>query len=374
MARSLKERYESNRIKLLQERVKRIDEQLMLEHRTAQLLVEAMDEEDLNKVSAIVQKLSKIKNPALPRLTAAIEQAEAEINKYTAGGPIVKAWTKLKNLVGIDNPIVKVTTFADALERGFSQIPQILKNNGIDLKNVDLNKSLATVLAAPKANTGAKTGASTGAKSDEELANMRFASSQNEAESDSPDLNKPGLGAKAGSKTTGNPTKIEGKLKTIVAQLQKALSPSGIFGVFKKVPYINNVELAQELVQAPLRVFSQTVKTVNSGAKAAEVAPDLKSQVTGQGGVETKGTETSAATQPAGQTTPAAPTKDPTVTSNTTATGEQTPKPQGGGANQNYAAAKQKLVPLLKGIKGNDQALNQLVKKLVDAGLDQSKL
>lgn len=373
MARTLKERYESKRVQVLQERVKRIDEQLLAEQRVARLLLEAMNEEDLNKVSAIVQKLSKIKNPALPRLTAAIEQAESEINKYTAGGPIVKAWTKLKNLVGIDNPIVKVTTFADALEKGFSQIPQILKNNGIDLKNVDLNKSLATALAAPKANTGAKTGTSTGAKTDQELGNTSF--SQNEAEGDGPDLNRSsGLTDKTGPKTGSNPSKIEGKLKDVVAQLQKALSPSGIFGVFKKVPYINSAELAQELVQAPLRVFSQTVKTINSGAKAAEVAPDLKSQVTGQGGAETKGTEAGAETQPTGQTAPPAPTKDPTVTSNTTSTGEQTPQPQGGGANQNYAAAKQKLLPLLKNVKGNDQALNQLVKKLVDAGLDHSKL
>lgn len=374
MTRSLKERYESNRVKQLQERVKRIDEDVLAEHRFAQLLVEAMDENDLNKVAAIVQKLTKIKNPALPRLTAAIEQAEAEINKYTAGGPITKAWSKMKNLVGIDNPIVKVTTFADALEKGFAQIPQILKNNGIDLKSADLSKSLATILATPAGGGKPASGKpATGAKSDQELGNTKFSnSSQNEAEGDTPGLNNSsGLGSTNKAKPKDG-VSIEGKLKNVVAQLQKALSPGGIFGVFKKVPYINNAELAQELVQAPLKVFSQIVKVVNSGAKAAEVAPDIKDQVSGQGAAETKGTQTGASTAATGQTGQAAPTKDPTVSSNTTGTGQQTPQPQGGGAGTNYAAAKQKLMPFLK--NGKTMGVDVMVKKLVDAGLDVDKL
>jgi hypothetical protein len=358
MTRTLKERYESNRVKSLQERVKRIDEDVIAEHRFAQLLVEAMDENDLNKVQAIVQKLSKIKNPALPRLTAAIEQAEAEINKYTAGGPLTKGWAKMKKLVGIDNPIVKVTTFADALEKGFAQIPTILKNNGIDLKSADLSKSLATTLAAP---AGAKGGAKTGAKSDADMG--KSVTGKNVPDKDD-NYSVPGIGEADGD------VNIEGKLKNVVAQLQKALSPGGIFGVFKKVPYIGNAELAQELVKAPLKVFSQIVKVVNSGAKAAEVAPDIKDQVTGQGGVETKGTQTPASAAATGQTGQAAPTKDPTVSSNTTGTGQQTPQPQGGGSGTNYAAAKQKLMPILKNAKNIDA----IVKKLVDAGLDVSKL
>lgn len=361
MTRSLKERYEFNRITTLQERVKRIDEQILLEHKVANLIVEAMNDEDLNKVTAIVQKLNKIKNPAFPSLKNAIEQAQAELNKYTAGGPITKAWSKMKNLVGIDNPVVKVTTFADALEKGFSQIPKILKNNGIDLEGVDLNKSLATILMAPETKFGSatKAGSATGAKSDEELGNTKFSSSKQEAD---------------GPVKRSNDVNIEGKLKDIVTQLQKALSPGGIFGVFKKVPYMNSAELAQELVKAPLRAFSQIVTVVNSGTKAAEVAADMKDQITGQGDVETKNTQTSSQSEPTSQTTPGEPTKDSTTTSNTTSTGEKTSQPQGGGAPQNYAAAKQKLEPLFTAYKNNKRNIDQLVKALVDAGLNVDQL
>jgi len=59
MARSLKERYETRRVQLVQERVKKVDQQLLLEQKTADLIVEAMSEEDLDKVTAIIQKLER---------------------------------------------------------------------------------------------------------------------------------------------------------------------------------------------------------------------------------------------------------------------------------------------------------------------------
>jgi hypothetical protein len=351
MARTLKERYEIQRITLVQERAQIANRQLLREHRAAQLLVEAMNDQDLNKVSAIVQKLNSIKVPELPKLSAAIEQAQAEINKYTAGGPIAAAWTKMKKLVGIDNPIVKVATFADALEKGFSQIPVILKNNGVDLKNVDLSKSLATVLAASKTNGAG----SSGQRADDSvLGSKSNGADQHETQNEA-----------------DNDVAIQGKLKNIVAQLQKALSPGGIFGVFKKVPYISSQELAQELIQAPIRVFSTVAKRINSGAKAAEIAPDLKASVDGQGNVETKGSAFADPTKQASQTQPPQPATDPTASTNSVPTGQSTPQPSGGGAQQNFAAAKTKVQDILKQNRGN---IDTLVKKLMDAGLDYNKL
>lgn len=361
MARSLKEGYRTKKLGLIRERAASADKQLIIEIRAARLIAEAMDENDLNKVSAIVQKLSSIKTPQLPKLKAAIEQAEAEINRYTAGGPLTKAWSKMKDLVGVDNPIVKVTTFADALEKGFSQIPAILKNNGIDLKNADLNKSLATLLtqqtSVPKTgerddNASVTSGAG-GKPLGGQRADLGLEGTQNEAEA---------------------PAAIDGKLKLIVTQLQKALSPGGIFGVFKKVPYISSADLAQELVKAPLNVFSQVSKKVRAGAKAAEIAPDLKSQVTGQGSAETKGSEQSASTNAASQSQPSVPTKGTTASSGSTSTGEQTPKPQGGGSQQNLSKAKSRIVPLLATLKQDPKNIDNVVRALLDAGLDPDKL
>lgn len=361
MVSTLRERYEDKQVQHLRKRAARVDQVLLAEERTSRLLVEAMNEEDLKKVAAIIQKLGTIKVPELPKLKAAIEQAEAEINRYTAGGPLTAAWTKMKDLVGIDNPIVKVTVFADALEKGFSQIPQILRNNGIDLKDVDLNKSLAQQLRGfptvePQKPKDTKD--KPGYKSDNQLGNTTFSGTQTEAND-----------VKYGSKD------IDAKLKSIASQLQKALSPGGLFGAFKKVPYIDSSALAMELIQAPLRVFSAVAKRINSGAKAAEVAPDLKGQIAGAGAAETKGTEQGEPTQKTSQTDPTTPAKPTTGAAPSVAAGEKPAKPQGGGKlPPNYAMAHQKVSALMKSLKGKKDPWGELARKLVDAGLDPDKL
>ena len=353
MAGTLKEQYTTRQLSLLKERLNQTDAQLLREERTARLILEAMDEEDLNKVTAIIQKLQKVKRPELPMLTKAIETAEAELNKYTAGGPLVKAWTKLKGKVGIDNPIVKVTTFASALEKGFSLIPQILKNNGIDLKNVDVTKSLANTIAE-KTGQGKQP---TGAKTDAEMAKSPFTGKQVEGQAmDEADV------------------AIEGKLKMVVDQLRKALSPSGIFGVFKKVPYMDSAQLAQELVQAPLKTFSEVAKTINSGAKAAEVATDMKDVVTGQGGAETKGTTPGGEAAPSAQSQPGAPAKNTTVTDKTKPGGETPAEPRGGGAPGGGGGAKKAFDTLKDSGVGkehgvSDGALKAILAALEDQGM-----
>lgn len=368
MARTLKKRYEDKRVKELQERVARIDMTVLAEDNVSRMLMEAMDGGDLEKVTAIIQKLGTVKTPELPKLKAAIEQAEAEINRYTAGGPLTKAWTKMKDLVGIDNPIVKVTAFADALERGFSQIPQILKNNGVDLKDVDLNKSLVQVMGRLPTAPSRDKKKPLGHTSEKEAS--KNANTWNKA--DAGDYSVP---EGVQNEADGDQKNVESKIKNIADQLQKALSPGGIFGAFKKVPYINSTELATELVRAPLRVFSTVAKRINSGAKAAEIAPDLKDQVSGAGSAETKGTSSAEPAQKTAQTSPSAPARPSVGGAKTTPSGEATPKPQGGGKlPPNYAMARQKITGLLKSLSGKQNAWDELARKLVDAGLDPSKL
>ena len=358
MARSLKERHDDKRLKLLQERIKRIDDQVLQENKAAKLLLEAMDQDDLNKVTAIIDKLNSIKTPQLPKLNAAIEQAQAELNKYTAGGPLAKAWTKLKGLVGVDNPVVKITTFANALERGFSQIPNILRNNGIDLKNVDLKKSLASLL-----------GGSSGEKADDSVLGGK---------GNPPEAGNQKQVGSGGVFATQNEVQGGGdKLKNVTAQLQKALSPGGIFGAFKKVPYISSQELAQELTMAPLNVFSQVAKKVQSGAKAADIAPDLKAQVTGQGEEQTKHTGPEDPTKPSQQSQPAAPSKPTTSTTGTTPPGEHpatgAPGARGGGAPpaqnaQKVAFERLKDTGIFRKMKLSLPSAQALLKALDDMG------
>jgi hypothetical protein len=386
MARSLKEQYTQRKLQQLQERTRQADKQLLAETKFTRLLLEAMDEEDLQKVSAIVDKLDTIKTPELPSLTAAIEQAQAELNKYTGGGPITKAWAKLKSKVGIDNPVVKITTFADALERGFSQIPTILKNNGVNLAKADLNKSLASTLT--KKPTGMKsdkdmekspvTGKDvpgnekinppkprTGEKSDSQLGRSPFTGKQ---VPDNEEIQVP-EGAEPRVDEAPKAPSGEEKMKNIVTQLRKALSPGGIFGVFKKVPYIDSDSLAKELVAAPLKVFSNISKRIQAGAKAAEIASDMKSQIQGQGDEETKQAGAAEPTKPAGQSQPGAPSKPTTATTGTTGTGEQPGTApgatRGGGGNVRGGADK---IVSDSGAKDKESAY-AVLRHLIKAGL-----
>ncbi len=356
MARTLKEQYSARQLDVLKERTRTVDAQLIKENRAAALLLEALDEEDLKKVTAIIEKLRNIKTPDLPHLTQAIEQAEAEINKYTAGGPLTAAWTKLKGLVGVDNPIVKITTFANALEKGFSQIPNILKNNGIDLSKVDLEQSLAANLGRLPTAPKAKPSRPTGAVSDKELGNTKFAAEGQEMSEDST------ADAQAG---------IKSKIESITAQLQKALAPGGVFGAFKKVPYIDSAALAKELVQAKLRAFSTVAKAINSGTKTSEVGSDMQSMLQG-GKVQTKTTAPSGESQPAAAAKGTSPTKDTTTTSNSTPTGQAPPEAKTNGAQANASAAVSKIA---KGAGVDEPTALKILKYLNQSGLlDREKL
>lgn len=310
MTQSLKSGYEARKIKQLKEHLKVVDRQLLEEHNHARLIMEVMSQKDLDKVSAIIQKLDVIKNASasdLPVLTSAIEQAQAEMNKYTAGGPISKAWSKLVKKVGIDNPVVKVTTFANALEQGFKQIPQILKNNGIDVKQL-----------------GA-------AGNDVKLADAIVQQlNKNTNEDDNQvDLSDDPQAAK--------------KLKVVIDQIKRALAPAGVFGAFKKIPYIDGGALAQALANCNIGVLQKISTAVKSGPQTSEVASDLKANVTDGGVDQTKQTSQSEPGKPSAQTTPGEPTKSAVAPAASTPTGEkpvQGPGEKPGGGSDTKRTSK----------------------------------
>jgi len=300
MVSTLKKRYDTRKIQNLQERTRIVDKQIINEARVSELLVEAMNEDDLKKASAIIDKLRNIKGKGLQSLDAAIEQAEAELNKYTGGGPLTKAWAKIKSKVGIDNPVVKIMTFANALETGFKQLPIILKNNIGALNKEQAEQTITELI---------------------------------------PD---------------------EEKRKTVLANILKALSPGGIFGAFKKVPYVDKNVLSTDILNTPLGKLNATIAGITRGTQTSEIAADIKDTAQQAGGAETKGTQPGAPPVPAAGTAGQEnPPKSSTVSTGATPTGETPPRT---GQSDIKAKVIAKVKPALEdlGIKNIDKVIAAL--------------
>ena len=234
MIPTLKEQHATKKINSLRGHIKLIDVGLLKENHDANLIIEAMNKADLDKSTQIIDKLRKMTGKGLKTLDAAIEQAIGEINKYTGGGPLANAWTSMKSKVGIDNPLVKMMTFASALETGFEQVPIIIKNNVGEISKEDSEKNLTYVAG----------------KKDPEVE------------------------------------------KTVQKMLLKAFRPKGVFGAFRKVPYVNDMnEFAFELMNVPLKNLNALVQQSAQGAGSDEIAKDIKDVAAQSGDVESKGTQ-----------------------------------------------------------------------------------
>lgn len=306
MVQNLKSRYAAKKRTSLSENIIKADAQVLLEGRTANLLIEAMSETDLQRASQIIDKLRNIKGKGIKSLDTAIESAETQLNKYTAGGPLTKAWTKLKGVVGINNPLVKFMTFANALETGFRQMPTILKNNlgGIDI-NDNQDKSLTQLITDPD------------------------------------------------------------KQKIVTNNMLKALSPQGIFGAFKKVPYVDKTTLVQDLMNVPLKNFAAVIQQVNSGPNSNQIAQDIKDTATQSSG-DVAGRQTTG-TQPSANTTGTTGTtagKNTTVTTPTAAPGETPDRPVKNVADIVFKQLSNQLVDAA----GNEQRAKALLQLLADEG------
>lgn len=301
MSQTLKERYETKLLNETVERATKADSILIAENRTATVIVEAMNQQDLKKASDVIDKLRTLKGKSVGTLDMAIDKAIAELNKYTGGGPLTQAWAKLKTKVGIDNPLVKIMTFSNALETGFKQIPTILKNNLGEITPEMSAKSANDVIQ------------------DEDV-------------------------------------------KTNVSNnILKALSPAGIFGAFKRVPYVDNMKiLVQDMLSAPLKNLNDLVKITASGPQTAEIAADMKDVAQGQGDVETKGTLQGQQTTPAGQSVPPAPAKGADMTTGTAPTGQKPVRTQTGNDIKPQVIAKAKPALQDLGIKNVDAVIAAL--------------
>jgi hypothetical protein len=189
------------------------------------IILEAMDENELKQATQIISKLTSLKGKGLLALDSAIEQAETEVNKFTSNDVIGAAGQKLAGLVGFRNPIVKALTFANALEKAFKQIPLIVKNNIQDAAGANKDKTIIAAL--------------------------------------------------------GDDQK---KLKIVKDSIVKALTPDGLFSVFKTMPYVATDLVINDIVGniniGDLLSLSQKIE---AGPKTDSIAQsdDIKNAVQG---------------------------------------------------------------------------------------------
>lgn len=276
--------------------------QLLREQRAANIIIEAMNKADLEVASKIIDKLRGIKGKGISYLDNAIDTAIAELNKYTAGGALTKAWSALKGKVGIDNPIVKMMTFANTLETGFGQLSTIIKNNVGELTKDQAEGSLNDVIT------------------DEQVR------------------------------------------KTVTQSLIKALSANGIFGTFKKIPYINDKNaLAGEMMTVPLKNLNAVTRQVLSGPKSDTLGADMKDTVVAHGENQT------ATTKPTGVSTNTTPTSATSATQDTTKTTGTTPAGEKPFRKNAFADVFKKAEPILKKLGVHD--IEAVMSALDDADL-----
>lgn len=262
MSRTLKSQYVDKKRMLIEQKVRAANRQLLRENAAAQLIMEAMDENDLKVATQIINKLRKMKKQGLDELDSAISLAEADINKYLSGGNIQKAKQKLMSMVGFSNPLVKIMTLANALEAGFKQIPTIVKNS-IDEDKLDEDKTILDVL------------------------------------------------------------NDENKRNVLVKNIRKALAPQGIFGTFGKIPYVKTDALSLQIVSSiKLGQLLNLIKVVESGPKSADISKDIKNIANGKNGSENREPEGSAPEKETSGTTDAGSSAKPT-TSSKPASGDQ---------------------------------------------------
>lgn len=125
------------------ERIRRADDHVIAEQH-AHALLEALDKEELQKATKILNKLATIKkaadaDPGLAVLSIAIKDAAEDVNDYTGGGIgalMKKGSAALMKKFGLEkassNPILKSLTLLSALETGLEQLETIVKNNVSD--------------------------------------------------------------------------------------------------------------------------------------------------------------------------------------------------------------------------------------------------
>lgn len=234
-------------------------------------LLEAVDQQKLQQINQTLAKLEGLVPDGANLFNQAIEAAKTDLANYLQGG--VKQF--FKNLAG--DPVLKATSFANAIRSGLSALPQIVK------------------LYLPK-----------GGEKETQRSIMELTP--------------------------------QAKQQQLIQQMVKAFTPESkvdITSLFKgnSMPYVQNLQAAvQELLQnvAPNGGFKLAQQAAAAPAPEVEQAPQPNGQAEQTPKPGTEGPQaTAAATQP---TTPSEPTQQAQATQGTTASAPtkatQAPTPQ----------------------------------------------
>lgn len=246
-------------------------ERLMLERVT--VLIEAMDEDDLKKVSAIINKLRSVgqRAQASSALKQVIDKALIDLQRVT-GGDQSLGQRALSAIGRGDNKKIFKNTMAlvSALETGFRLMPQLLKNmlGPLQSKSDAAKKTVATLLMGEGI--------------------LREAPNDN-----TPDITAEPIKGEEQVDTEKGAKNLELVRKNIV----KAMKPSKWWGLSSgEIPYVDDPDglVTDILNSVPVGELMQIVRTMTSGPQAANLAKDVANGGSG----ETTGTEGGTETAP----------------------------------------------------------------------------
>jgi len=265
MARTLKEQYE---IKKLQQRLRPIDQKLMIELSMSDndmLIFEAFNKQQMSDAIKIVKQLKAINFGPLTTLSQARDAAVNDVTKALAGSKDQGIIRKIVNLFkgGKENPLVDALAFCDALNNFFGQFSQYVTALGSD----KADQPLSTIV------TG---------KDPEELADLTAVNS---------------LGGKE-----------KGNLRNMQKVIVNGLKPNGAIGKLSKNwidKYLKGKKglqtLARDLLKMSPNDINKISETVTSNLKNAEAigqAAAGASQQATVGSNPTTGSNASGASQP----------------------------------------------------------------------------
>lgn len=322
MANTLKERHVSRRLKSLGNRLVEADQRILHERQVERrliVLVEAMSEEDLTKVSGVIDKLRAVQAGAQASgaLGDVIDRALMDLQKITGGEETLGQ--KFLSLISQgDNAKVfkNAMGLVSALETGFRLMPQLLKNMIGPVKggSDQAGKTVADLLMG------------------EGLLRER-----GEAELGDPRIEtKPVTGAEADKTSKGSD-----KMELLVKNISKAMKPSKWWGLASgKIPYIDDPDalVTDILNSVPVGNLMQVVQTISSGPQASNLAQDVAGPGTGGETQGSEGTQQTSVAQAAAGTEKSQASNEPRATPPGAAAASKTKAPSRTGVSQEWIA------------------------------------
>ena len=146
MSNSLKKIHTQKKLIELQNKLKRVDESVINDFVTENLIYEAFDKQQMSAAVDIIKKLKSIDFKSLTSLSQARDIAVAEVTKVLGGSKDQGIVRKIVSLFKDEkeNPLIDTLAFADALHNFFTQFTEYI--NALNSSNKDKNATLGSVV------------------------------------------------------------------------------------------------------------------------------------------------------------------------------------------------------------------------------------